>query len=267
MIFRTHMILIATVVILSNQRHIVFSTNSCSGLKNAVSTALYILFDYHSLKNTDSAHIMMLRRSKGSFIYYIRKKWRKFRTSSPLALWMFIMEFWGTPPPPGDILGNVRVGMSDSSKRNVPRKIFEILFSFETSKNGHSRRGKGRLQVSLSSSHCVFLLPKIFFYSHNCHFIFQDCPFIFQKCPFIFQKCPFVSWNCPFVFQKCLLFLKKCTIVFQNCPLDFQKCFIFVYCARLFPIILFTSRLTLLLVLLRAAQRDNICLVLVLFPL
>ena len=70
--------------------------------------------------------------------------------------------------------------------------------------------------------------------------------------------------NCPFVFQKCLFISKKGPTVFQSCPLVFQKCLLFICCVRLFPRILFSQ---LIVPSPRPAQRDNICLGLVLFPL
>ena len=91
------------------------------------------------------------------------------------------------------------------------------------------------------------------FYLQNCFIIFQNYPFIFQKCPFVSWSCPFVFQKCPFVSRKCLFISQKCPIFFQNCPWVLQNCRLFISCARLF---FFSTWFNLLLVLLRAAQRE-----------
>ena len=88
-----------------------------------------------------------------------------------------------------------------------------------------------------------FYILKVSFYSWNCPFIFQNCPFVSRNSPVLFQKCPFL----------------------QNCPLVFHKYLLFIYCARLFPRILFFGWFFSLLVVLIAPQTDNICFALVSF--
>ena len=102
-----------------------------------------------------------------------------------------------------------------------------------------------------------FLSPKMHFYP-------QTCSLILQNFPFISQKCSFVSWNCPFVFQKCFLISQKCPIFLQSFPELPSFCLL---CASFSKDAFFPSWLYLLLGLIMAFQRDNICLVLVLFPL
>ena len=53
------------------------------------------------------------------------------------------MELRGTPPPTGDILGNLTVRISDPWGKSAPRKIFEILFWLEIFKREHSRGEMG----------------------------------------------------------------------------------------------------------------------------
>ena len=81
--------------------------------------------------------------------------------------------------------------------------------------------------------------------------------------PFYFQYCSFLFQNCPFVFQKCLVF-QKYPIVFHKCSLVFQKYFLLFTLQVFFQEYFFSSWLY-LLILLRAAQRDNICIAHVLF--
>ena len=52
-----------------------------------------------------------------------------------------------------------------------PRKIFEILFWLETTKNDHLRGGDEVASALVLRSVCL-LLPKMPFYSQNCLFIF-----------------------------------------------------------------------------------------------
>ena len=133
--------------------------------------------------------------------------------------------------------------------------------------------GGVRLQVPFSSSQCAFLFPKntllfleLPFYLPELSFYFPGLPFYFPEVPFCFLELAFCFLKVPFYGPEMLFCLSKMTNVFQNCPLDFRRYLLFISCACLFPWALFFSRwFNLLLVLLRAAQRDNIFLVL--FPL
>ena len=115
-------------------------------------------------------------------------------------------DCWGVssvvPVFTGDILGYLRVRISDPRERNAPREVFEV-FGLETSKKGHSRRGSALFLKSM-------------------------CPSTSQNYPFIFQKCPFLSWNNPLAFQKCLFISQKCPIVSQYCPLICPKLLVFL---------------------------------------
>ena len=110
-------------------------------------------------------------------------------------------------------------------EKKVPQvKFLKFCFGLKNPKwPFHRGRGEGEVAKALVLK-------------SKCPFTSQKCPFI-PELPFVLQKCPFAYWNRPLVFQRCLLF---------------------IYCARLFPRMLF-SWLYLLLVLLRAAQGDNIC--------
>ena len=73
-----------------------------------------------------------------------------------------------------DILKNLAVRISGTLEKSLRRKIYEILFWLETSKNNHSREESALVLKSMY-------------------------PSTSQKCPFIprfalFQKCHFVSW-------------------------------------------------------------------------
>ena len=64
----------------------------------------------------------------------------------------------------------------------------------------------------------------------------------------------------------CLFLSQKYTTVFQHLASVFQKCLLFIYCACLFPRMLFSCWLYFILVRLTTAER-YVCLALVLFPL
>ena len=73
-----------------------------------------------------------------------------------------------------DILRNLAVRISGTLEKSLLRKIYEILFWLETSKNNHYGEESALVLKSM-------------------------CPSTSQKCPFIprvalFQKCRFVSW-------------------------------------------------------------------------
>ena len=80
---------------------------------------------------------------------------------------------------PRDILGNLRIRISDPWEKSGTRKRFEILFWFETSRKSLFRRGGEVASASVSKSMCLFTSQKM--------------PFYFQKYPFIFQNCLFIS--------------------------------------------------------------------------
>ena len=112
-------------------------------------------------------------------------------------------------------------------------------------------------------------------------FVFKlMCPFTSQKCllqelPLFFSRSALMFPGIVFLFsisallfsRSVFVFLKKCFILFQNRSLVFQKSVLYIYCECLFPRMVFFNWLCLLLVLLRAAQIDDICLAVVLFPL
>ena len=138
----------------------------------------------------------------------------------------------------GDILGNLRVRISDPWEKKCPWKIFEISFWFETSKNDHSRgRGWG--------CKCPCLRVNVAFYFPKMPFYFQNCPFTpriallfstialfnFQNCSFILQKCPFASWDYHLFSRSALLFSSlafsssRSAFVFITVRVFFQECF------------------------------------------
>ena len=94
-----------------------------------------------------------------------------------------------------------------------------------------------------------------------------ELPFHFPELLFYFLELPFCFLELPFCFPAVSFYPQKCPIVFQKCCLVFQKCLLSIYCACPFPRMFFPSWLCLVFFLLRAAQRDNICLALALFPL
>ena len=126
---------------------------------------------------------------------------------------------------------------------------------------------------------CPFTYQKCPFMFQNCPSIFQNDPFIFQNCPFIFQNCPIIFHYDPFLFQNyfllpgiAVLFSRGVILILKNVLLFFKIALYFSRSAFFLLTVLpyfqecfFTSWLY-LLVLLRAVQRDSICLVLVLFP-
>ena len=126
-----------------------------------------------------------------------------------------------------------KIGPATPREKSVPWNIFEVLVWLERAKNDHSREGWG-CKCPHSHINVPFHSPKIAFY-------YQNSPFFFQNCLFIFQTSSFVSWNCSFVYQNCLFLSQKCPIAFQNFHLVFQKCLFFIYCAHIFPRILFFS--------------------------
>ena len=110
-----------------------------------------------------------------------------------------------------DILGNLRVRISDLWWKNTPKKDLKFNFCLKHQKLTTPKRI--RLQVSLSSSQFALLLPKNPLY-------FQNYPFISHNCTYTAWKLHFISWNYSFV----SFVFHKCPVVFQNCPLVFQKC-------------------------------------------
>ena len=121
-------------------------------------------------------------------------------------------------------------------------KVFEFYFGLKYQKMTFTEGG-ARLRMPLCSSKCALLRPK--------------SVLLFLELPFYFPELSFFSRNSPVVFQKCPFL--------QNCPLIFHKCLPFIYCARLFPRILFFGWFFFLLVVLIAPQTDNICFALVSF--
>ena len=164
----------------------------------------------------------------------------------------------------GDILGNFGVRISDPWGKKALKILFEILFWLETSGNDHLRgRGRG-CKCPCPQINVPFYFPKTPFYSQNCPFIFQNSLFNIPELHYYFPEVSFCSCSCCFVFQKCFFISQKCPIVFQNFPLVFVKWLLFIYCAGYFPRVLFFQ---LIVPSPSPAQRDNICLALLLFPL
>ena len=96
----------------------------------------------------------------------------------------------------------------------------------------------------------AILFPELSFYFPELHFNFPE----FNGIVLLFSRRSF-------------LFLKNARI-YQNFSLVFPNCLLFIYCLRLFlHECLISSWLYLSLVLIRAAQRDNTCFVLVSFTL
>ena len=87
---------------------------------------------------------------------------------------------------------------------------------------------------------------------------------IFEECMFISEKYPIIFHNNHFKFRSAFLFLRNVLLIFRIALLNW---FLFIYCRDLFQWIFLCSWLHLLLVLLRAAQIDKMCLALVSFPL
>ena len=147
--------------------------------------------------------------------------------------------------------------------------MFEILFWLETSKNDHCRKGM-RLQVPFSSNKCALLLlknalllPELLFHFPEWLFYFRKLLFYFSEVSCCFLELSFCFLGLPFCPKSAFLFLKN-ILLFSRIAFSFPEVPSF-YCVGLFPKMFFSSWLYLHLILLRAAQRDNICLSLVLF--
>ena len=116
---------------------------------------------------------------------------------------------------PGDILGNLKVRISDPWKNNLPNFFLEILYWFETSKNDHSREGTGEAAGALiHESMCLFYFPKMLFYSQNCPFISRHAH-LFSGIDLLFSRSVF-------------LFLKN-TLLFSRIALYFSRSFFFLF--------------------------------------
>ena len=119
--------------------------------------------------------------------------------------------------------------------------VSQIWLSLESNKNEHSRGWRWSCKCSCPQVNVLFFFLKI-----KNILLFQELLFYYPELPFY------------------LRFL----IAFQSISLVFQKNLLFIYCkCFFFPRMLFFSLLYLLLVLLRASQKDDICLAVVSFPL
>ena len=87
----------------------------------------------------------------------------------------------------GDILGNLRVRISDLWKKSSPKKIFKILFQLETFKNDHSRQETEVTSVLVFKPMCPF--------TYQNALLFPKLPFHFPKLSFNIPVGPSVSWN------------------------------------------------------------------------
>ena len=138
----------------------------------------------------------------------------------------------------------------------------------------------GKVSSPLSSNKCVLLLIKnallcsriallfskmTLLFSRTALFFFQNCPFIFHYDPFLFQNY-FLLPGIVVLFSRGVILILKNTLLFFKIALYFSRsAFFLLTVLPYFQECFFTSWLY-LLVLLRAVQRDSICLVLVLFP-
>ena len=112
----------------------------------------------------------------------------------------------------GDILGNLIVRMSDSWEKSALRKIFEILFWLETSKNDHS------MQVRLQ----VPLFPEI-------ALLFSRFALLFPRTALLFSRSVLLLSGIAF------LFLKNAR---------FSRIAFFLFTVRLFPRMFFPADCT-----------------------
>ena len=128
-------------------------------------------------------------------------------------------------PLTGDVFRKLRVRISEPWEMSTPRKIFEVFFWLETSRNDHSKRGV-KLQVLLSLSPCAFLLSKN--------------TLLFPELLFYLPKLLILSCNCLF-FRSAFLFLKNILLFSRIALLVFQKCLPFIYCALLFLRMIFSN--------------------------
>ena len=95
-----------------------------------------------------------------------------------------------------DILGNLRVRISDPQQKSARRKTFDI-FLLETSKNDHWRGGMwGEVASALVLKSSPFttqkcpLIRRIAFYFPEMPFCFPKVSFCFPEVPFYFSKIP-----------------------------------------------------------------------------
>ena len=107
----------------------------------------------------------------------------------------------------GDILGNLIVRMSDSWEKSALRKIFEILFWLETSKNDHS------MQVRLQ----VPLFPEI-------ALLFSRFALLFPRTALLFSRSVLLLSGIAFLFLKNARFSKIAFFLF-TVRVFFQECF------------------------------------------
>ena len=101
-----------------------------------------------------------------TFLFWFRTPCKKMKIILCIKVWVG-----------RNILGNLRVRISDPWEKSSPRKIFEILFWLETAKNNRSRGGGMRLQVSLSSSQSARYLLAL---------LIPELPIYFPELPFYF---------------------------------------------------------------------------------
>ena len=121
-----------------------------------------------------------------------------------------------------DILGNLRIGISDAWEKSAPRKEFKI-------QKWPLQRGWWGVANVHVLRQCALLLPELPFNFPEFPFYFPEVPFCFLELPFWFPEMRFHFSKCPIVFQDC------------HCPLVFQKWVLFIYYAHLFPIMLFPT--------------------------
>ena len=133
--------------------------------------------------------------------------------TSGLIFLIFRKGQWSFQPM--DILGNLRVRLSDPQEKGTPKKFFGLKHS----KNNHSRGGEGvRLEVPLFSSKCVLLLRKNAVSFPELAFYFPEVLFCFLELLFCFPKVPYFFPEVPFYFSKTLYCFPKLDFSFPEVP-------------------------------------------------
>ena len=163
----------------------------------------------------------------------------------------------------GDILGNFGVRISDPWGKKALKILFEILFWLETSGNDHLRgRGRG-CKCPCPQINVPFYFPKTPFYSQNCPFIFQNSLFNIPELHYYFPEVSFCFLQLLFCFPEVLFYFSKMPYCFPELPFSFREVTSFYLLCVLFSKSAFFQ---LIVPSPSPAQRDNICLALLLFP-
>ena len=94
------------------------------------------------------------------------------------------------------------------------------------------------MQLSLSSSQCALLFPK-----NTLSFL--ELPFYFPELLFCFLELPFCFIELPFCFPEVSFYFIRMPYCFPELRFSFPEVSFFVYCARLYPRMLFLANYSL----------------------